>query len=331
MDESREESRSGFEDIAGSAPAMRRLCSLLGRAAATEVTILLEGETGTGKGALAEAVHRASPRRRRPLVVVDCGAIPAGLLEAELFGHEKGAFTGAERLRVGAFEEASGGTVFLDEIGELPLDVQPKLLRAIESRTIRRIGSNQHRPVDVRLIAATCRRLAEDARTGRFRIDLFHRLAVAHLVVPPLRERRSDIPAIAAALLARLGAPPERIAALLDDSRLAALAASPWPGNVRELRNALERLLVFGELADALGTSVAGAPAVEHAPYAEARRRALDAFERDYLHELLHRHGGNVAAAAAAAGLHRVHVFRLLRRHRLREPATRSVAAAVTE
>ncbi|HEX3763849.1 MAG TPA: sigma-54 dependent transcriptional regulator [Kofleriaceae bacterium] len=326
------ESTPGFADIAGSAPVMRRLLSLLERAAATEVTILLEGETGTGKGALADAVHRASPRRHRPLVVVDCGAIPTGLIEAELFGHERGSFTGADRLRIGAFEEADGGTLFLDEIGELPLDVQPKLLRAIESRTIRRIGSNQHRPIDVRLIAATCRRLGDDARAGRFRVDLFHRLAVAHLVVPPLRERREDIPAIAARLLERLGVAPERVAALLDGDHLAALMAMPWLGNVRELRNALERLLVFGELAEALPALGALEPGRTHAAtYAEARRRALDAFERDYLGDLLRRHGGNVAAVAAAAGLHRVHVFRLIRRHRLREPAPpTTVTAAAT-
>jgi two-component system, NtrC family, response regulator GlrR len=311
-----------LQNLVSDSPSMRRLGALLERAAASDVTILLEGETGTGKSALAEAVHRASPRRGGPFVVVDCGAIPANLLEAELFGNERGAFTGADRARVGAFEEASGGTLFLDEIGELPLEVQPKLLRAIENRTVRRLGSNRHLVVPVRVVAATCRRLRDETRAGRFRVDLFHRLAVAALTVPPLRERVGDIPAIARSLLAGLGAAPERIAALLTDDALAELCVAPWPGNLRELRNVLERRLVFGDLCDEVPPADEQPGAIWAGPYADARRRVLDSFERGYVRDLLQCHHGDVAAAAASARIHRVHLYRLLRRHGL----TRSVS-----
>jgi two-component system, NtrC family, response regulator GlrR len=188
---------------------MRVALALIERAAGSDLTVLLEGETGTGKGKAAEAIHRGSARAKKPLLVVDCGAIPANLLESELFGHERNAFTGAGDRRIGAFEEASGGTIFLDEIAEMPLELQPKLLRVLESKEIRRLGSNQHQKVDVRIVAATNRDLRTEVNEGRFRADLYFRLAVLRINLPPLRSRQEDLPALAEELLAQIGASDE--------------------------------------------------------------------------------------------------------------------------
>ena len=308
-----------FGTLTGVSAAMRAAFTMLACAAESDATVLLEGETGTGKSQAARSIHREGPRRDGPFVIVDCGAILGNLLESELFGHEKGAFTGATERRVGAFEEASGGTLFLDEIGELPLDLQPKLLRAIEAREVRRVGSNVHRPVDVRVIAATNRELRAEVNLGRFRADLYFRLAVITIAVPPLRQRPDDIPALVDDLLASLRAPPEQAEQLRAPAFLAKLRHAAWPGNVRELRNFLERCIVLRSLFPVAEAE----PAAEHdgfavdpaAPYASERDRVLAEFERRYFRGLLRLHDGKVARAAGAAGIDRAYLYRLLRRH----------------
>jgi DNA-binding NtrC family response regulator len=255
-------------------------------------------------------------------MVVDCGAMPAALLEAELFGHEKGAFTGATARRLGVFEDAKGGTVLLDEIGELPLELQPRLLRVLENREIRRLGQNQWTKVDVRILAATHRDLRSDVNTGRFRQDLYFRLAVARVKLPALRERPEDIDFVATKLLERLGATRQRHPKLFSPPFIASLRTATWPGNVRELRNYLERCILFEEPVP-LGEGEAAAPADAGAPglegtFPEARQRALDAFERAYLMRVLERHHGKVSAAAPEAGVDRVYLYRLLRKHGLK-------------
>jgi two-component system response regulator GlrR len=303
---------------------LRATFALLERAAATTATVLLDGETGTGKGAMAEAIHVESARKDKPFVVVDCAALSPTLLDSELFGHERGAFTGADRARAGAFEEADGGTVFLDEIGELPLELQPKLLRVLENREVRRVGQNTRRPIDVRLIAATNRDLRAEVNAGRFRADLYYRLAVVKITAPPLRARPDDLPALVRAMLTAMAATPEELAALTGPDVMARLAANAWPGNVRELRNYLERSLVLqgpaplagaGSTAAALAAPPTAALAIDPSvPYALARRRMLDGFERAYAEAVLAAHDGKVAAAARAAGIARFSFYRLLRR-----------------
>jgi two-component system response regulator GlrR len=309
-----------FGGLVGQSVAMRTSFALIERAAQSDVTVLLEGETGTGKGVAAEAIHRASTRRDGPFLVVDCGAIPANLLESELFGHEKGSFTGAVGRRIGAFEEASGGTIFLDEIGELTQDLQPKLLRVLESKEYRRVGGNGMHKTDVRVVAATNRDLRAEVNAGRFRSDLYFRLAVVKVTIPPLRERPEDIPITVDQILRGLGAQDAQSAALRTPDFFSALQRSAWPGNVRELRNYLERCLVFQDALPVAGDSSGGRSAPTTAidpklPYAEARRRALDGFERGYAEALLREHNGKVSAAAVAAGMDRVYLYRLLRRH----------------
>ncbi|WP_437283034.1 sigma 54-interacting transcriptional regulator [Sorangium sp. So ce375] len=309
-----------FGALSGASAAMRAVFALLARAAERDVTVLLEGETGTGKSQAARSVHERSARRDKPFVVVDCGAIHGNLIESELFGHAKGAFTGAAEQRVGAFEEASGGTIFLDEIGELPLDLQPKLLRALEAREIRRVGTNTARPVDVRVIAATHRDLRAEVNAGRFRADLYFRIAVVRIPMPPLRQRPEDIPALLDDLLASLHATPDEEAALRDPKVIARMKRAAWPGNVRELRNYVEQYLVFrapppmGDPAPAPSAP----PAIDAGvPYAEARDQVLADFERRYFEALLRAHDGKVSRAAAAAGLDRRYLYRLLHRHGL--------------
>jgi len=311
-------SRRNFHGVVAESTAMRAALALIERAAASDMTVLLEGETGTGKGKVAEAIHRGSPRSKRPFIVVDCGAIPGNLLESELYGHEKSAFTGATERRIGAFEEASGGTIFLDEIGELPIEQQPKLLRALESREIRRVGSNAHQKIDVRIVAATNRDLRREVNEGRFRADLYFRLAVLRIALPPLRERVDDLPALAKDLLRSLGATDDAIAALCTPELFASLRRGAWPGNARELRNHLERCLAFEEALPVAEELAPRATATVDAsvPYAEARRRAVDAFEQAYVKDLLARHHGKMSQAAAAAGIDRVYLYKLAKRHR---------------
>ncbi|MBA3452187.1 MAG: sigma 54-dependent Fis family transcriptional regulator [Deltaproteobacteria bacterium] len=318
--EVRASDRTSFGRIVGASAQMRELFSQLEKVAATDVTVLIEGETGTGKEGVAESIHDASARAKGPFVVIDCSAIPANLLEAELFGHEAGAFTGATGRRIGAFEEASGGTLFLDEVGELPLDLQPKLLRALESREIRRIGSRTKIACDLRFLSATNRDLRTEVNKSTFRQDLYYRLAVVKLALPPLRERAGDMPHLVHHLLQRIGASAVTTAKLTDPAFVDLLAAARWPGNVRELRNHLEQCVVFGEARVPGGEA---APDRETAvdpsvPYEIARRRAIDAFERSYAAALLERSGDNVAQAARDAGLNRAYLHQLLRRHGLR-------------
>jgi len=312
---------TSFGELVGSSVPLRAAFALLEKASASDVTVLLTGESGTGKSQAAEAVHARSARASKPFRIVDCAAVPATLLDSELFGHERGAFTGATERRQGVFEEANGGTVFLDEIGELPSDLQPKLLRVLEAREIRRVGSNNYLSVDIRLVAATNRDLRNEVNAGRFRADLYFRLAVLRVHLPALRERPSDIPLVAEELIRRLSLDDETRLALLDPGFLARLRVAPWPGNVRELRNHLERCAALQQV---LHPSVEDGPS-QHltvvdasVPYSEARRTLLDNFERSYVKALLERHEGNVSQAAAAAQVDRVHLHRLIRRHRLK-------------
>jgi transcriptional regulator with PAS, ATPase and Fis domain len=310
-----------FGSLIGESAAMRATFGLLERAAATSSTVLLEGETGTGKEEAALSIHAASPRADGPFIVIDCGAMPAALLDSELFGHEKGAFTGAATQRIGAFEEASGGTVFLDEIGELPLELQPKLLRVLERREIRRLGSNAYRSVDVRVIAATHRDLRAGVNSETFRSDLYYRLAVLRIALPPLRARPGDIPVLARHLIEQVGAPPATAARLLEPEFLASLAHAAWPGNVRELRNYIERCAVFEQpapLSEAIAEPRAPRRVDISVPYGAARARLLAEFERAYAEELLRAHHGNMSAAARAGSLDRVHLWRLASRHGLK-------------
>jgi len=290
---------------------MRRVKDLIRRVGPTPSTVLITGESGTGKELAARSLHAQGPAPDAPFLAVNCAAIPHDLLENQLFGHVRGAFTGADRDHAGLFVAAGGGTVFLDEIGELPLDLQPKLLRFLESRTVRRVGESQVRPVDVRVIAATHRDLRERVNDGSFREDLYFRLAVIPVWVPPLRERREDVPM----LIARFAPDIE-----LPSQTLAALAERPWRGNVRELRNVVERVIALGERA--LGPPAAKSRAAENFPevrveesFKDIRERWTAHLEREYLTKSLARHRGNVSAVAKAAGLDRSYVYRLLRKH----------------
>jgi two-component system, NtrC family, response regulator GlrR len=324
VDEQRSELASSehpaFGPLIGDSAIMREVFSQLEKIAATDATLLVQGETGTGKEGVAEAVHEASTRAAGPFIVVDCSAIPANLLESELFGHEAGAFTGATERRIGAFEQASGGTLFLDEIGELPIDLQPKLLRALESRVIRRLGGRAAVNCDLRIIAATNRDLRAEVNRGAFRPDLYFRLAVVKVELPPLRERSDDIPLLVSHLLQRLGAPAATIADLTQPDYLALLAAASWPGNVRELRNHLEQCVVFAErrLPNGPRTPHPSSAIDARVSFDVARRQVLDNFERSYVLSLLELHQGNVTAAARASGTNRAFLYRLLRRHSLR-------------
>ena len=312
---------TSFGTLVGSSLPLRTAFALLAKAAASEVTLLLTGESGTGKSEAAELVHDQGRRAGKPFRVVDCAAVPANLLESELFGHERGAFTGANQKRLGVFEDADGGTVFLDEVGELPLELQPKLLRVLEAREVRRLGANRHLSVDVRVIAATNRDLRAEVNVGRFRPDLYFRLAVLTVRLPALRERPADIAPIARQLLGRLRLDEQTRGALTEPAFLARLQLSAWPGNVRELRNHLERCAALQEALhpssedpspqrlDALDVSI---------PFSEARRRLLADFEQGYVRALLERHGGNVSRAAATAGVDRAHLHRIMRRQKMR-------------
>ncbi len=299
-----------FGALIGRSPCMRELFALLARVAPTDATVLVQGESGTGKEAVAESLHLESARAKEPFVIVDCAAIAGDLFEAELFGVERGAYTGAERARRGLAEEANGGTLFLDEIGELPLELQPRLLRLIESRELRRVGAASATAIDVRLVAATHRPLAALVEAGSFRSDLYHRLAVIKVGVPPLRHHREDIPLLVEHLVDQIR-PGIAADQLLTPAIAAAFSAYLWPGNVRELKNVLERLLAAGELASVLR----GDAAQPTAGYAEARRAALDRFERDYCVMLLSASAANVSRAADTAGISRQSFHRLMQKH----------------
>jgi transcriptional regulator with PAS, ATPase and Fis domain len=314
--------RDHFGLLVGRSPAMARTFGMLERAAGSDATVLLLGETGTGKEAAAESIHRESDRKDGPFIVVDCGALPPTLLESELFGHERGAFTGADTSRDGAFQAAHGGTIFLDEIGELPLALQPKLLRVLERREVKGLGRTKHVKVDVRIIAATHRDLRAEVNAQRFRADLYYRLAVLEVTLPPLRAREGDLPVLVERLLEGLGATSAQRAALGAPSVLAELASHSWSGNVRELRNYLERRLAFEDLAAPPATTAeVGATAAEidlSRPLRESRETWLRPIERRYLAALVEHHRGNLTAAARAAGVDRITLYRLLWKHGLR-------------
>jgi DNA-binding NtrC family response regulator len=318
--------RQRFGLLVGRSLAMRAVFAQLERASQSDLTVLLQGETGCGKDAAAESLHREGRRAGGPFVVVDCGAISSSLVESELFGHVRGAFTGADRDRPGAFELADGGTIFLDEVGELELDLQPKLLRVLEQRSVQRVGGSALVPVDVRVIAATNRNLRGEVNAGRFRSDLFYRLAVFEVRLPPLRERKEDLPAMVSHFLASLGGADHPLAGeLLGVKFQSSLIRHPWPGNVRELRNYLERCLALEEhlplSSDERWSAEAAeaAPPIDvHTPIKLARERMIAWFERQYLLQLLEAHQGNVSAAARAAGVDRAHIYRLLFRRGLR-------------
>ncbi len=297
------------------APSMVATIEQLRRAAGTDSTVLLEGETGAGKEVAARALHDASPRSGRPLEVVDCGALQKDLAGSELFGHVKGAFTGAGAERAGAFERAGGGTVFLDEVGELPASLQPLLLRALERREVRRIGDGAYRPVDVRIVAATNRDLAAEVAAGRFRTDLWHRLAVVRIRLPPLRERLEDLPTLARSLLDGLGQRARGVC--LSHETLDALRNYPWPGNVREMKNLFERALALSDdrTIDVKSLGLPILAAEMGLDYRAARDHALDAFERDFVVFLLRRCGRNVSRAARGAGITRAYLQKLMKKH----------------
>jgi transcriptional regulator with PAS, ATPase and Fis domain len=295
---------------------MRAMFATLERAAATNATVLLMGETGTGKDIAAEMIHATGPRKDQPFIVVDCGALPPNLMESELFGYEKGAFTGADKTRPGALEAANGGTLFFDEIGELPWDLQPKLLRVLESRQVQRIGSTQRIPFDVRVIAATSRNLWSEVNAQRFRSDLYYRLAVIKVVVPPLRERFQDLPLLIDTLLGAIGADEQEVKRLNTEEFRAEVSRHAWPGNVRELRNYLERCVALQNAAPPDDPGDTQETLSEHSelPIAAARERWVRTFERRYAKALLLKHDNNVTAAARAAGIDRKSMHRLLSR-----------------
>jgi DNA-binding NtrC family response regulator len=314
-----------FEGVIGSSLAMRRIFSVIDGVARTDATVLLQGETGTGKEVLARAVARRSGRGE-PCVVVDCGAVTNTLIQSELFGHERGSFTGALTQRRGSFENANGGTIFLDEIGELSLDVQPMLLRVLEAREIRRVGGNQSLPVDVRVVAATSRDLEREVSAGKFRQDLYFRLAVVPVHLPPLRARRDDIPALVAHILSRI---PGAARLAPSQRTMDWLLQHDWPGNVRELRNLLERAAYMSIAAKSPELLLPSLPArggdaedffrfTPDESYREARARVEDEFERRYVAWLLARHGGNLSAAARSVQMDRKHLHVLARKHGLR-------------
>jgi DNA-binding NtrC family response regulator len=336
-----------FGGLVGRSVKMRELFAKLEKISPTDATVLITGETGTGKELVAEAVHDRSTRADGPFVVLDCGSIPPNLVESELFGHERGAFTGAHATHAGAFERAHGGTVFLDEIGELPIELQPKLLRVLERKEIRRVGGSKTISTDIRVVAATNRDLGVEVNRGRFREDLFYRLAVARVHVPPLRERREDIPLLIEHFMSIT--PGARAPALREET-IELLRRHDWPGNVRELRNVIERAVLLSESpGDATGLrgvrevmeaeagaggaaprtdEQAGTPtsggsaapqrfsvAIDTAvPYKLAKHELVEEFERRYIRALLEAHGGNISAAARAAGIDRMSIHKILNR-----------------
>jgi transcriptional regulator with GAF, ATPase, and Fis domain len=311
-----------FGDLLGTSPRMRELFADLERIAPSDISVLIEGETGTGKELVAESIHRASPRANAPFVVFDCSAVAPTLAESELFGHERGAFTGAVAARSGVFEQADGGTIFLDELGELPKELQPKLLRVLEKREVRRIGAQRTTATDVRLIAATNRNLAAEVQHGNFREDLYFRVAQALVTVPPLRDHMEDLPIVVESFLSR--ANPPRSTADVPAQVWELFRAHRWPGNVRELINAVQRLLVTP--ARTLEPSGSGAyravrsvppENLEIVPLRIARHEASDAFERRYLEALLGRSSGNVTRAAAIAEVSRQMIQKLIKKHGL--------------
>jgi two-component system, NtrC family, response regulator GlrR len=311
-----------FGGLLGQSAKMRQVYMLLERAAPTTAPVLITGESGTGKELAARAVHTASDRRDGPFEVVDCGGLPPTLIEGELFGHDKGAFTHAIGSRAGAFERAHGGTLFLDELGELPLELQPKLLRVLGEGEIRRLGSSEVRSVDIRVVAATNRDLRREVNAGTFRSDLFFRLAVIQVHLPPLRDRLDDLSLLVPELLERIADQRGIDVAITPDSTLIeSLSRHRWPGNIRELRNYLEQLAIL-QIAPEFPAGQAHASSgdglfdgLQELPLRTAKQQLVERFERVYIEALLDVTGGNVAEAARRAGVDRGTLFRSIRRH----------------
>lgn len=320
-----------FDEIVGSEPMFRAALAIAAKAARARVAVLLEGESGVGKEVVAEAIHAASPRAKKPMITVNCGAIPANLVESELFGHEKGAFTGAFERKLGRFMEADGGTIFLDEVGEMPLDAQVKLLRVLQSGEIQPIGARHTREVDVRVIAATNKRLLDEVEAGRFREDLYYRLNVVQVTIPPLRERTGDIPALARHLLARIAQQPGLRPIGITDDALQLLVNYDWPGNVRQLQNALFRAAVLCE-ANALTRSdfpqiaalgakrLAGSTTTSATPASggvtlfrpDGNMRALEEIEADVIRLAIGHYRGRMTEVARRLGIGRSTLYRKL-------------------
>lgn len=315
-----------FGPLVGTSPKMRAVFERLRKASPTDLTVLVLGETGCGKELVAQALHQNSERAHKPFVVVDCGAIPPSLAESALFGHERGSFTGAVDKRISPFVEADGGTIFLDELGELPLDVQPKLLRALAEQRIKPVGSNTYRPVNVRVLAATRRDLVREVNAGTFRSDLYFRVAQVRVELPPLRERLEDIPALVRKIMADMGEPAayERV----GSESIQRLMRHDWPGNVRELRNVIAVAMAFqregaldlGAHIAPLGTTAAAdTTAARGRPFQDAKRDVLARFEREYFAALHAECGGNVSEMARRSAMERAHVRGYLRRHGIGE------------
>jgi DNA-binding NtrC family response regulator len=316
-----------FGPLVGVSASMRGVFERLKKAGPTELTVLILGETGCGKELVAQAIHQASSRANKPFVVVDCGAIPPSLAESALFGHERGSFTGAVDKRVSPFVEADGGTIFLDELGELPVDVQPKLLRALAEQRIKAVGSNNYRPVNVRVVAATRRDLVREVNAGTFRSDLYFRVAQLRVELPPLRDRLEDIPALVRKMMIDIG-DKEAYNRITTDS-LERLMRHDWPGNVRELRNVISVALAFGKegpldlaqhLAPLIATSNESTP-TRGRTFQDAKREILARFEREYFTALYAECSGNVSEIGRRAAMERAHVRGYLRRHGIGDPS----------
>ncbi len=326
----------GFEQIVGSAPAMRRLFDVIERVADTDVTVLIRGESGTGKELVANALHYRSPRRARALIKMNCAALNRDLVESELFGHERGAFTGAVARREGKFEAADGGTLFLDEVGDMPLETQAKLLRAIQEKEIERVGGNTALKIDVRLLAATNHDLEAAVQAGRFREDLYYRLRVVEIPIPPLRDRAEDVPLLVERFLADAAARFQRPPKPLAEGALRACLTHEWKGNVRELKSAVEQALLLapgdvitvgdlfpggtgdGDAAmDGPPAPIDGAAAAigrtEPGSFRAAKERAVVRFEREFLLQALRRHDGNITKAAEEIGMYRQNLQQKMR------------------
>jgi DNA-binding NtrC family response regulator len=302
----------GFDNLIGSGAPMRRVFETIQKVAETDLSVMIRGESGTGKELVAQALHSTSLRRSRPFVAVNCAAINRELVESELFGHEKGAFTGADRRRIGRFEAADGGTIFLDEIGDMALETQAKVLRVLEERKLERVGSTETIEVDVRVVCATHRDLEEEIEAGRFREDLLYRLKVVEIEMPALRERIEDFAALSDRFLGQVAERLDREKKTLGMAALARLARHSWPGNVRELRNVLERAAVLAtgpeiteedlQLAPESGETLQSIPDLD-LPFADAKRQTVESFERQYLSQALRENEGNVSRTATAIGM----------------------------
>jgi DNA-binding NtrC family response regulator len=314
-----------LDDIIGTSPAMRKVFTTVEQVSDSNVDVLVVGETGTGKELVARAIHRRSGRAKAPFVPVDCGAIPENLLESELFGHERGAFTGADSRRIGLLEFADGGTFFLDELGELPLQLQPKLLRTLQERKVRRVGGREEIDIDVRLVAATSRDLEAMIRQERFRQDLYYRINVVRIELPPLRVRGDDIGLLAEHFATRHSREMGKPTPSISPEAYQVLRQYPWPGNVRELQNVIRRAIALstdnaidlGDLPDEVVVSSGQRDAGDAVGYFQLRDQYVAKFERQYLTDLLKRYGGDVRAAAREAKLPRGTLYRLMKNHNI--------------